>query len=414
MDYVIRDMTAPEGAFFAAQDADSAVTQGGEVEEGAFYTWNYDQLDAALGGSANSVRSTLGLDQPPTVPTGSVAHVSPDRPTDFASIDSLLEQMRVARANRPAPITDTKLIAGWNGLMIRALVDGAETLKDPRYLQAASRAADFVTGQMLSANGDLARAWAGGPLEQAGLREMGLALVALSDATDDKRYLALAQRMSDETVKRFFEAPAAPLRMAQTAGPLGHSYDVIEGSTPTGNAAALELFALLSRRGEDNKAVDNIQRADNLLGALSGSIVQAPDANISSVIAAAVYRDGETGTTRRLGGGTATARIAVAGDRLTLDLDFAPGWHANSHQPLNPDLIATALGGSGLGAISYPNPTMVNLGFQDEPLAVLENQASIEAVVGPGTEAAELTIQICGSDRCLPPEQHVFRLPKSL
>ncbi len=417
LDYVIRDMTAPEGAFYAAQDADSAETPGGKAEEGVYYTWTYDQLDAALGGNAGTVRDALGLDEAPTVPSGSVAHVSPDRPTDFASLEPFLEQMRVARANRPPPITDTKLIAGWNGLMIRALVDGAETLNEPRYLEAASRAADFVTGQMLSPNGDLARAWAGGPLEEGGLRDyvwMGLALVSLSDAKKDKRYLSIAQRLSDETIKRFFEASAAPLRMAQTAGPLGHSYDVIEGSTPTGNASALELFALLSRRGEDHKAVDNIQRADNLLGALSGSIVQAPDANISSVIAAAVYRDGETGTTRRLGGGTATAHIAVAGDRLTLDLDFAPGWHANSHQPLNPDLIATSLNGAGLGGVSYPNPKMVSLGFQDEPVAVLENQARIEAVVGPGTEAAELTIQICGSDRCLPPEQHVFRLPNRI
>ncbi len=416
LDYVIRDMTAPEGAFFAAQDADSAHSLGGKAEEGVYYTWTYDQLDAVLGGNADPVRQALGLDKQPTIPSGAVAHVSPDRPTDFASLEPFLEQMRVARANRPAPITDTKLIAGWNGLMIRALVDGSETLKDPRYLQAATRAADFVTGRMLSPNGDLARAWAGGPLEEGGLRDyawMGLALVALSDATDDTRYLSLAQKLSDETMKRFHEAPTAPLRMAQTAGPLGHSYDVIEGSTPTGNASALELFAMLSRRGEDHKAVDNIQRADNLLAALSGSIVEAPDANISSVIAAAIYRNGETGLTRRLGGGTATARIAVAGDRLTVDLDFAPGWHANSHQPLNPDLIATALNGSGLGSVSYPNPKMISLGFQDEPVAVLENKARIEAAIGPQAESAELTIQICGSDRCLPPEQHVFRLPAS-
>jgi hypothetical protein len=243
---------------------------------------------------------------------------------------------------------------------------------------------------------------------------MGLALVALSDATGDTQYLTMAQNMSDQIIARFSDAPTAPLRMAQTIGPLGATYDVIEGATPTGNAAALELFALLSRRGEDMKAVDNIQRADNLLGALSGSIVEAPDANISSVTAAAIYSDGETGSTRRLGGGTATARLDLQGNTLSLHLDFEPGWHANSHQPLNPDLIATRLTGSGLGGVSYPNPKMISLGFQDEPVAVLEDSGRIEAAVGPETEAAELTIQICGSDRCLPPEQHVFRLPRSM
>ena len=417
LDYVIRDMTAPEGAFYAAEDAVSPVKPGGKTEEGAYYAWTYDQLDNALGAQADGVRALIGLDQQPTIPAGAVVHVSPDRPSDFAALDPMLERMRQARERRPHPIIDTKLIAGWNGLMIRALVDGAETLKEPRYLEAAKRATEFVTGQMLSPNGDLARAWAAGALEDGALRDyawMGLALVALHDSTNDARYLSLAQRMSDEIIARFIDAPNAPLRMAQTPGPLGATYDVIEGATPTGNAAALELFALLSRRGEDTKAVDNIQRADNLLGALSGSIVQAPEANISSVTAAAIYREGETGTTRRLGGGTATARLDLVGDQLTLQLDFAPGWHANSHQPLNPDLIATALSGPGLGSVAYPNPTMISLGFQDEPLAVLENRARIDATVTPGTESAELTIQICGSDRCLPPEQHVFRLPSAI
>ena len=416
LDYVIRDMTAPEGAFFAAQDADSKGPNG-EVEEGAYYTWTFDQLDRALGGDAAIVRTALGLDQPPTVPSGAVAHVSPDDRSSMAALDPRLERMRQARSARPAPLTDTKIIAGWNGLMIRALVDGAETLNEPRYLAAATRAAAFITGQMLSPQGDLARAWASGPLEEGALRDyawMGLGLVALSDATGDRRWLALAQRMSDEIDRRFSDGPTAPLRLAQRAGPLGPTYDVIEGSTPTGNASALELYAMLSRRGEDHKAVDNIERADRLLGAVSAALVAAPENNISSVTAAAIYRKGETGSTRLLGGGVASAELALSGNQLSLTLDFEPGWHANSHQPLNPDLIATQVAGPGLGQVSYPAPKMVSLGFQDEPLAVLEDRARINAVVGPATESAELTIQICGTDRCLPPEQHVFRLPRAM
>ncbi len=417
MDYVIRDMTSPEGAFFAAEDAVSPVTPGGKTEEGAYYAWTYDQLDSALGSQADTYRALIGLDQAPTIPAGAVAHINPDHVPDFITLDPVLERMRRMRENRPPPIIDTKLIAGWNGLMIRALIDGAETLGDPRYLQAAERATDFITRNMLSTDGHLARAWASGALEDGALRDyawMGLALVDLSDATGSKRHLALAQSMSDQIIRRFRDAPDTPMRMAQTAGPLGATYDVIEGATPTGNAAALELFAMLSRRGEDDKAVDNITRADNLLGALSGSIAEAPEANISSVTATAIYREGETGTTRRLGGGTATARLELKGQQLTLHLDFAPGWHANSHQPLNPDLIATQLGGNGIENITYPDPTLVSLGFQDEPVAVLENKTHIKTTIGPQAEAAELTIQICGSDRCLPPEQHLFRLPASI
>ena len=87
LDYVIREMTAPEGAFYAAEDAVSPIVPGGKTEEGAFYTWNYDQLDAAMGSQANAIRVALGLDQPPTIPAvrSSSACLDPDNTPNFAT-----------------------------------------------------------------------------------------------------------------------------------------------------------------------------------------------------------------------------------------------------------------------------------------------------------------------------------------
>jgi len=187
LDYVIRDMTAPGGAFFAAEDADSSISPGSEKEEGAFYSWTYDQLEGAVGaGGVESVRVALGLDQPPTIPAGAVAHFDPQARPDFISLDPVLERLRIARESRPKPLTDTKVIAGWNGLMIAALAEGSVILNEPRYLQAAERAAAFISQQMLGPDGSLARAYANGPLEQGTIRDyawLGLALVTLSDVT---------------------------------------------------------------------------------------------------------------------------------------------------------------------------------------------------------------------------------------
>jgi len=201
--------------------------------------------------------------------------------------------------------------------------------------------------------------------------------------------------------------------MSQNPGPLGGSYDVIEGATPTGNASALALYARLSKRvADDARAVEYRDRADSLLGALAVSLQEAPGAQMSAIDAAATHLKGETGPVRPLGNGVAQARLTTQGDTVRVALDFGPGWHANSDRPLNPDLIPTSLSGTGLSDIRYPPARTVSLGFQSEPLAVIEGQTAISARRAPGASAADLTIQICNDALCLPPERVTFRLPE--
>lgn len=415
-DYVLRDMTAPDGGFYAAEDADSLIAPGWEMEEGAFYTWTPDQLTMALGGDVSIAQAALNLGRPPTVPSGSIAHLDPAATVDVAQLDPLLERMRRAREGRPHPLTDTKVIAGWNGLMIRALAEGAQAFDEPRYRAAAIRALDFVTARMLDGTGDLARAYADGPLEEGSLRDyawLGLGALALYDLTDEGRYLAVATRLADEITPRFADGPDVALRLAQNPGPLGGSYDVIESATPSGNASALALYARLSRRiTEDSRAVDFRDKADTLLAALAVSLQEAPAAHISAIDAAAMHLNGETGPIRPLGNGVASASLSVTGQAVRVALDFGPGWHANSDQPLNPDLIPTRLTGPGLFDVRYPAAKVVSLGFQDEPLSVIEGQTMIEARRAPGASSADLTIQICNDALCLPPERLTFRLPE--
>jgi hypothetical protein len=200
--------------------------------------------------------------------------------------------------------------------------------------------------------------------------------------------------------------------MSQNPGPLGGSYDVIEGATPTGNASALALYARLSKRiADDARAVDFRDRADTLLASMGASLKEAPTASMSAIDAAAMHLNGETGPARPLGNGVARARLSLNGQTMRVDLDFGPGWHANSDRPLSPDLIPTSLSGTGVSAVRYPPAKTVNLGFQSEPLAVIDGQAAITAQRNPGAGSADLTIQICNDSLCLPPERVTFRLP---
>ena len=133
--YVARDMTDPEGAFHAAEDADSPDATGAR-EEGAFYVFTPDEIAAAAGPEAVAA---LGLDAEPTLEAGGVIHLPLDGVPDFARLDPLLDAARKARETRPRPLRDDKIIAGWNGLMIRALAEGAVAFERPTMPRGRSR-----------------------------------------------------------------------------------------------------------------------------------------------------------------------------------------------------------------------------------------------------------------------------------
>ena len=176
LDYVRRDMTAKEGGFFSAEDADSEVPVAGAGDpghsakaEGAFYVWTKKELDAALGSSAGIFNYHYGVQPDGNVPpvadphaefTGknilielqTVAETAKHFKKEEAEVRELLAKSRATllalRAKRPRPHLDDKIITAWNGLMISAFARGAQVLDDPGYLEAATRAATFVRTQL--------------------------------------------------------------------------------------------------------------------------------------------------------------------------------------------------------------------------------------------------------------------------
>src|SRR4029077_3200121 len=142
LEFVLREMTGPHGAFYAALDAET------DADEGAFYVWKTDELRKALGGDfalfadAYGVgekpnfegRHTLLLPRPPAE-TAANHKLSPDALA--AKLAPLRHKLLGARGKRPRPLTDTKIITSWNGLMIRGLADAGRILKNDRYVVAA-------------------------------------------------------------------------------------------------------------------------------------------------------------------------------------------------------------------------------------------------------------------------------------
>ena len=172
LDYVLRDMTSPDGAFFSAEDADSLAPGGTEKREGAFYVWTSEEIDDALGADAALFNRVYGVEPAGNSPDGSDPHgelaglntliLRHPEEAGEASLAQSREKLLKLRALRPRPHLDDKIVASWNGLMISAFARAGMALADDAYVAAAVRAADFVREKMVT-NKRLLRSYREGP-----------------------------------------------------------------------------------------------------------------------------------------------------------------------------------------------------------------------------------------------------------
>jgi uncharacterized protein YyaL (SSP411 family) len=404
-DYVLRDMTDDQGAFYAAEDADSQDATG-KLEEGAFYVWSPAQARAGTGEAADHVIETLGLTETPTLEAGPVAHLDPASTVDFATLDPLLDRLRVARDARARPLRDDKIIAGWNGLMIRALAEGAVAFEAPEYAAAAARAAASLWSRLWTGQ-HLMRLWAGdAALEDGALEDyawLGLGLLALGDATGDNEWRDRAATLATAAVELFDDGKGR-LKMVAADGPIGPVYDSADGATPAGESAMLELLARLSLRLPDPAFP---AQAASLRSALSGQFAQSPLLRPDAVTASRLIEEGESTRRRSLARGAVRVLLATCstGGGTRLILEIAPGWHLNAHRPGADWLVGASLDGA---AVEWPEGRACRLGFSDQPVRVYEGR--LELALEATADLVTLHLQACSDTLCLEPETATFRL----
>src|SRR5256885_12905672 len=181
LNYVARDMTSKEGAFFSAEDADSPVVGIDDpghkkTAEGAFYVWTKKEIDDALGEAAETFDFHYGVQSHGNAPEGSdphdefrgtniliQRHTTAETAQHFKknenevrqSLGRSREKLLSIRNKRPRPHLDDKIITAWNGLMISAYARAAQVLDEPaaggRYLESATRTAQFLRAQLYDA-----------------------------------------------------------------------------------------------------------------------------------------------------------------------------------------------------------------------------------------------------------------------
>ncbi len=410
--YLLRDMTDAAGCFFAAEDADSLDGEGRRTE-GAFYAWTPEAARAALGEAAGRGVALLGLDAAPRIEAGSVPHLRPGEALP-EGLDALLERLRRAREARPRPIRDEKVIAGWNGLTIRALAEGAAAFGRPDLLAAAARAGDALWDRLWDGT-RLHRLWAGGGPRGEGQLEdhvwLGLAFLAIDEAAAllgaeaaGPRWAERAGTLARATLARFADG-AGRLRMAAEPGPLGDVYETADGATPAGESSALEFLA---RIGDPEAA----RAAADLAAAIAPPMREVPLLRLEAMAGARRLADGPSALRRTLAGGAlrlALRRPESAAGPWRLDIALAPGWHLAAPDPGAAGLAGARAEGA---AVHWPDARTLRLGAVDRPLRAYEGRLTV--ALAPHAPEVALHLQVCSDQLCAEPVAARFRVARPL
>ncbi|MER6396568.1 thioredoxin domain-containing protein [Kitasatospora sp. NPDC001603] len=276
-DFLLRELRTPEGAFASALDADSLDGSGASVE-GAYYAWTPGQLAEVLG----EADAALAAELYEVTATGTFEHGSsvlqlPADPPDAEAAERIRARLFAARAERPAPARDDKVVAAWNGLAVAALAETGALLERPDLVEAAERAADLLLAVHLTPDGRLLRtsrdgragAHAGVLEDYADTAEGFLALYAV---TGEAEWLELAGGLLDTVLKHFAdEASGALYDTADDAEELiRRPQDPTDNATPSGwtaAAGALLTYAAYTGSARHRTAAE---RALGIVGALAG------------------------------------------------------------------------------------------------------------------------------------------------
>jgi len=270
-EYLLRDMHDAGGAFYSAEDADS------EGEEGKFYVWTADEIRATLGKRADHFMHAYGVekegnfaDEATHQKTGAnILHRS--GPVDLDAFAADRKKLMAVRDKRIRPFRDDKVLTDWNGLTIAALAFTGRALNEPRYVQAASRAADFILTSLRDDKGDLLHRWRAGKAAISAQLEdytsMVWGLTELYEASFEPRWLAEALKLNKLMLGRFKGADGGFYQTVQSDELIARPVEIFDSALPSGNAVAMHNLLRLSRlTGDAGLAAEAAAVADHFAG----------------------------------------------------------------------------------------------------------------------------------------------------
>ncbi len=256
LDYILREMTGPEGGFYSATDADS------EGEEGKFFVWTPAEIRTILGAEADIFRGFFGVTEAGNFEGKNILNIT-QKASEYAQthgipLDRLVDVVQrgkkallAEREKRIHPLLDDKVLASWNGMMLRSFAEAGAALQRQDYLDAAIKNAGFLL-ETMRPEGRLLRTYRAGQAKLPGFLEdysfVADGLLALYEATFDRQWLTasidLAERMIglfwDDGVGGFYDTSAEHDQLVV------RPRDVLDNAQPCGGSVATDVLLKLA------------------------------------------------------------------------------------------------------------------------------------------------------------------------
>ncbi|HEU4934485.1 MAG TPA: thioredoxin domain-containing protein [Pyrinomonadaceae bacterium] len=264
LDYVVREMTHPDGGFYSTQDADS------EGHEGKFFVWDLKEIQQTLAEKDTSLFASYynitdsGNFEGKNIPnvTRSKEEVAKSLGISEAELEASLKESRrklfELRESRIKPDRDEKILTAWNGLMLASFAEAGVILNRPDYTDAARRNAEFVLAN-LREDGMLLRTWKDGRAKFNAYLEdyafLSEGLLTLFETTGELRWLKEALPLTDRMIEEFWDDESGGFFFTGKSHEslIVRAKDYFDNATPSGNSvAAIVLLRLAALTGRDN------------------------------------------------------------------------------------------------------------------------------------------------------------------
>ena len=290
LQFVLREMTDESGGFYSALDADS------EGEEGKFYRWSRDEIKKVLTEQEYSLFADIyGVTDDPNFEEhyytlllkSSVTAIAKERAVARVELESQLAVIRqrllAIRVKRIRPLLDTKILASWNGLMIRGFADAGRLLENDDYLTAGTKAAEFILQNMRDDQGNLLHSFNKGEARfNAYLADYAYlieGLHALHRATGEEKWLNYSRELMDQQLERFWDRLANGFFFTASDHErlIARAKNPIDSVRPSGNSVSGQNLLYLYQVTKDKKYLDYAKKTlDSVSGIMSSSPQASP------------------------------------------------------------------------------------------------------------------------------------------
>ncbi|MBM3241464.1 thioredoxin domain-containing protein [Candidatus Poribacteria bacterium] len=265
--YILRDMTAPDGGFYSAEDADS------EGEEGKFYVWSEEEIRRILPkGEAELAIKAFNVEEEgnfkeeatgeitgknilylrtPLIELASELKILPEELRE--RLESARQKLFDDREKRIRPHRDEKVLTDWNGLMIAAMAKAAQAFDQAEYINASKKAADFILAKMMDSRGRLYHRYREGEVAIQGFLDdyafLIWGLIEIYETDFEVKYLKVALELTEEMIKHFWDEKGGAFYFTadDAESVILRRKEIYDGATPSGNSVAMLNLLRLGR-----------------------------------------------------------------------------------------------------------------------------------------------------------------------